>query len=1143
MVGNKKYVSDQHTLAEQVGKYTSFQIVELTRGAVVKSIALLKKISGQSIKVSLGLSNISNQENITYFPIRLGQKICTILNGQYFFITVKTNEKNYSIPQYFCECNNVTDISSSSSTAISNVYKKLFKKTTRYSGPLGLSNISNQENITYFPIRLGQKICTILNGQYFFITVKTNEKNYSIPQYFCECNNVTDISSSSSTAISNVYKKLFKKTTRYSGPLVMGWNNKEIIQKLYKGVEWIPFSISVDIYEIFVYSIGTSSNSLLLHGGNNYKASLVHFYERRQAIFVSKIEKKNCKIKIYQDSLLAKVFVGTTPDEVWEKSGFIQKFKRRELFGLENKKTQEILYNYRVPSCLIHEWDNIDLMEKIFVYHLKRRTIASINYKDFLFTWEKNGTIIEIYSELKKYYPINYEFNEREWYAWRSFLQAIGCVDITPWSKEESKFQLWTRASDSTNDKATLENLYKLEFLVEIPVRVSNATQIFWSCFNNALTQNKKIHDGKRRILSIIAENFTYSQLQENLKVGTHLISEARKHARLNGCGMPPLSKPIITRLKFTSEKLEQFEKFFMDRDIVNMSSYKSDNKSGLPILYLQDQKQMLWERFHECYPNGIRRTAFMTRLQGSRYVYKDNLGGLCSECNECGYEVFGEITVLIKANINEEVICKELLDNSQTLRRYIRRDFSKQFQISTIGEAQHDSCITHCLRYAFGSCNLSHPDTCSNCELLFTFFNKMKKNLSLEFHEQLDNYQKKIIKWMGHHARKTYLNKQVKVNLDELDNDDAVLIVNYKMKIVPQTVREIKKDWYGKRGWALHTVLIYTKDININRINVQAFDHWSDDTHNGSHYHCTELMIILGHWYEWYNIIPRKWIFLEAGEAKTSIDSHHAQISQAMKRYIRLGSNIESGDDIEEAIKNIAGTHVANLMPSRSNEKNILETIHGIRVLQEWSWPTDGENVGFILGRSLPGIGDWKKWSPVQIEKISKNKIFEKPDPICSTHTQSTKSWTVPIITLSKNIDVEENKNIENIQEFLDTNISMDIGEDSISHFEFTYGWALKENQKNKQCEPIKRINDRVKNLLETMFHTGTANPRQKLSAEQMYTELLEQVHQGEMIEEKLPKVSTIANWISAFSRKWKTAMAVRSLEETENLNLPNSY
>ena len=47
----------------------------------------------------------------------------------------------------------------------------------------------------------------------------------------------------------------------------------------------------------------------------------------------------------------------------------------------------------------------------------------------------------------------------------------------------------------------------------------------------------------------------------------------------------------------------------------------------------------------------------------------------------------------------------------------------------------------------------------------------------------------------------------------------------------------------------------------------------------NGGHYHNTELMIILSHWQEWYNICVNKWIFLEAGEAKTAIDSHHAQV------------------------------------------------------------------------------------------------------------------------------------------------------------------------------------------------------------------------------------------------------------------------
>jgi hypothetical protein len=48
----------------------------------------------------------------------------------------------------------------------------------------------------------------------------------------------------------------------------------------------------------------------------------------------------------------------------------------------------------------------------------------------------------------------------------------------------------------------------------------------------------------------------------------------------------------------------------------------------------------------------------------------------------------------------------------------------------------------------------------------------------------------------------------------------------------------------------------------------------------NGPHYHNTELMIILSKWKEWYDVSVNKWIFLEAGEAKTPIDSHHATVN-----------------------------------------------------------------------------------------------------------------------------------------------------------------------------------------------------------------------------------------------------------------------
>src|SRR5271154_6223210 len=92
-----------------------------------------------------------------------------------------------------------------------------------------------------------------------------------------------------------------------------------------------------------------------------------------------------------------------------------------------------------------------------------------------------------------------------------------------------------------------------------------------------------------------------------------------------------------------------------MRKDIVNMSSYRNHAKSGLPIMYLQDHKQALWEKFSEEYPNRMRRTAFITRLQGSRFIYQDDLGGLCSKCNECGYEIFASINNIIATHIKDE--------------------------------------------------------------------------------------------------------------------------------------------------------------------------------------------------------------------------------------------------------------------------------------------------------------------------------------------------------------------------------------------------------------------------------------------------------------------------------------------------------
>ncbi|RHZ76642.1 hypothetical protein Glove_194g125 [Diversispora epigaea] len=367
---------------------------------------------------------------------------------------------------------------------------------------------------------------------------------------------------------------------------------------------------------------------------------------------------------------------------------------------------------------------------------------------------------------------------------------------------------------------------------------------------------------------------------------------------------------------------------------------------------------------------------------------------------------------------------------------------------------------------------------------------------------------------------------------VDIWDKYGALLIVDYKMKILPKSARETKSKFFGKRGWSLHSILIYTKDPETNNLDIQTYDHWSNDTKQDAWFTASSLHSVI-------EILEKKprWITIisdnEAGEAKTIIDSHHAQITHAIKRYVKLGHDITSGEDIEDAIKGLAGTHVVHIQPDHLQNQNInkkLGTIPGITNWAEWTWPNDENDIGYIYGRALPGFGTWNKFSPYQIQKISKERIFVKPNPMISQHTKPNKLWTTSIIEKKDNA---ENNELEiEIMNLLDRSL-MDIIPESKSHKIFYKGWALKENQKNRMS--IKRIIPEIKALLECMFHTGTANPRQKMSAQEMCEELLQRENRGEINIEDIPKESTIANWITTFSRKWKQSMALRNIEEAK--------
>ncbi|EXX52655.1 uncharacterized protein OCT59_014769 [Rhizophagus irregularis] len=296
--------------------------------------------------------------------------------------------------------------------------------------------IISNENETLFPIRLGQQTKVCLNEVDFILTIQTGSGNNKLmPMYCCQSGLHVVTELSSTKAISTAYKNRFNTSTHYSGYQAMG----------------------------------TSSREKWHYAGSGFQSYLLHMYERKQSIFVSRIEEKKCIVKIYRESALIKQFKGATPDEVWEKTGQLKKFTGTQLYGLDNPITKNLIQQHRT-QCTLNDWNDEYILERLFDYHVKRRTLANANWKYFFTSWIKTeNPIIELEPTLHAIYPKGYEFSERELSAWQTMLKAVGAINITPWLSEESKRQLWTKLPNKEADKVAFATLYKSGFLTSIP--------------------------------------------------------------------------------------------------------------------------------------------------------------------------------------------------------------------------------------------------------------------------------------------------------------------------------------------------------------------------------------------------------------------------------------------------------------------------------------------------------------------------------------------------------------------------------------------------------------------------------------------------------------------------------------------------
>ena len=136
-----------------------------------------------------------------------------------------------------------------------------------------------------------------------------------------------------------------------------------------------------------------------------------------------------------------------------------------------------------------------------------------------------------------------------------------------------------------------------------------------------------------------------------------------------------------------------------------------------------------------------------------------------------------------------------------EKLQRFLKWDYEKNLIVNNKEIIKHNPCISYCLLWAFGVCTENYTHASQECAKLFTFFNHLKNQLFTDLYEDLDEYQNYLLYYLAHQARKVYLNAQFNANLLDLDEKGAILVVDYKMKILPKSVREIKAEFFEKKG------------------------------------------------------------------------------------------------------------------------------------------------------------------------------------------------------------------------------------------------------------------------------------------------------------------------------------------------------
>uniref|UniRef100_A0A914PV90 C2H2-type domain-containing protein n=1 Tax=Panagrolaimus davidi TaxID=227884 RepID=A0A914PV90_9BILA len=284
----------------------------------------------------------------------------------------------------------------------------------------------------------------------------------------------------------------------------------------------------------------------------------------------------------------------------------------------------------------------------------------------------------------------------------------------------------------------------------------------------------------------------------------------------------------------------------------------------------------------------------------------------------------------------------------------------------------------------------------------------KEKEDIS-ELRDDVFRSEKDIMEWKKHIVRSKYSNHVRGEIIDELQEGEAFITIDYATRYLPIKHIEKQSDFFGKKGMSWHishvlakiddklvqhtfTHLMGEEDQNgqaviaiitdvfkkLQKLNIKKVTIRSD---NAGYYKNAQVLISLPVIAEENGIVLKRYSFSESQSGKAEADREAGRMKRRMKYALAHGSNIQSGFEMLEAItsgtKPLSGLTV------------VLATLNYVEVPEKATIPLISNLFDFVYGDGK--IKFWRHYNIGSGKKLSQKKF---KDCVIRPTLTTVKEW-----------------------------------------------------------------------------------------------------------------------------------------------------